>query len=247
MLPYLLGLIGLAIGFALDAAIVRLAVAAEDEGDEPAEGLAPADRPEAGEPRPSVHAEAGSLVLPLEGGEWAWARRLLVVGATAGLFATAGARYDGPAELTLVAAYICVFLVCAGTDLLAYRVPNVVTYPAIILALVAGLAMPDANLAAAVGGGALAGGVLLLPSLFTGGAGMGMGDVKLVAFAGLALGFFHIVAAMVLMSVAGGVVAVLLMLTRIRGRGEPIPYAPFISAGALATLLWQGSAFATLP
>jgi prepilin signal peptidase PulO-like enzyme (type II secretory pathway) len=48
------------------------------------------------------------------------------------------------------------------------------------------------------------------------------------------------------MAFAGGIAAVFLLLSGLRKRGEPIPYAPFISAGALAVLLWQGAAFASL-
>jgi hypothetical protein len=53
-------------------------------------------------------------------------------------------------------------------------------------------------------------------------------------------------AALLLMALAGGVVAAALLVSGRRKRGEPIPYAPFIALGAVATLLWQGSAFASL-
>jgi len=106
--------------------------------------------------------------------------------------------------------------------------------------------MPDTNLLSVIAGGALAGGVLLVPALFTGGVGMGMGDVKLATFSGLALGFVHAVPAMLFMALGGGAAAVVLLATGLRKRGEPIPYAPFISAGAIAALLWQGAAFVDL-
>ena len=176
----------------------------------------------------------------------AWARRLVVVAATAGLFALAAARYDDVSHLAVVTAYLCVLLVCAATDALAFRVPNVVTYPAIAGALALGAALPGADIVEVIAGGALAGGVLLLPALFTGGLGMGMGDVKLAAFIGLALGFANVVPALLFMALAGGLVAALLLVSGLRKRGEPIPYAPFISAGALAALLWQGTAFIRL-
>jgi prepilin signal peptidase PulO-like enzyme (type II secretory pathway) len=41
-------------------------------------------------------------------------------------------------------------------------------------------------------------------------------------------------------------VAVLLLVTGIRDRRDPIPYAPFIAAGALYVLLVQGAAFVEL-
>ena len=242
MVSLYLAAIGLAVGLALDALIVRLAVPPYDDDDGN-----PDELPAGGMPALApAHGEAGTLVLALDGSRAAWTRRLLVVAATAGLFAAAAARYDDISHLAVVTAYICVLLVCAGTDALSYRVPNVVTYPAIVGALVVGLAMPGADIYEVLAGGALAGGVLLLPALLTGGRGMGMGDVKLVAFAGLALGFANVAPALLFMALGGGLVAAVLLVSGLRSRGEPIPYAPFISAGALATLLWQGAAFVDL-
>ena len=120
------------------------------------------------------------------------------------------------------------------------------SWVAVLVGLLIGAVMPDANLSSVLAGGALAGGILLVRSLLTGGVGMGMGDVKLATFVGLALGFELAVRAMLLMAFAGGIAAVFLLLTGLRKRGEPIPYAPFISAGALAVLLWQGAAFVAL-
>jgi leader peptidase (prepilin peptidase)/N-methyltransferase len=126
---------------------------------------------------------------------------------------------------------------------MCYRVPNAVTYPAIVIALAVGATMSGASMVDVGIGGALAGGVFLLPALFTGGIGMGMGDVKLAAFVGLALGLEHVAPAMLITALGGGAVALFLLLTGLRKRGEPIPYAPFIAAGGLAALLWQGTAF----
>jgi Flp pilus assembly protein protease CpaA len=254
-----LALIGLPAGLALDALVTRLAVAPEDWNEtaapeqdaggvdgEPEEAGDEPSREGAAAFQASVHAEAGSLVV---GGEtvWgSWTRRLLIVGATVGLFAASAARFDEPAHLAIVAAYLSVLLVCAATDALTFRVPNVVTYPAMAGALAVGAAMPDADVLEVIAGGALAGGVLLLPALLTGGVGMGMGDVKLAAFVGLTLGFAHVAPALLLMAIGGGGVALILLVTGARKRGEPIPYAPFISAGAMAGILWQGTAFVSL-
>jgi leader peptidase (prepilin peptidase)/N-methyltransferase len=93
-------------------------------------------------------------------------------------------------------------------------------------------------------GGLVFAGLLLIPSLLTG--GMGMGDVKLALFVGFALGFELILPAMLLMAIGGGLAAVFLLVTRVRGRRDPIPYAPFIAGGALITMLTQGVAFTDL-
>jgi len=232
-----MALIGLPVGVALDVIIERLATEPYHEEDSD-EVLAPVS------PSPSLHAEAGALRVAHDP-EFAWRRRAMVIIATSVLFAIAAMRYEG-AELAVVGGYICVLLVCAGTDLLAFRVPNVVTYPAIAGALAAGAFMPGASLPDALFGGLLAGGILLLPALFTGGVGMGMGDVKLALFVGLALGFQLVPFALIVMALGGGAVAGALLLSRQRKRGEPIPYAPFISAGALVTLLGLGSTFSKL-
>jgi leader peptidase (prepilin peptidase) / N-methyltransferase len=242
--PIVLAVIGAVVGLALDAIVVRLAVPFDDEDEEDGEGVNDEEgaRPSRG---PSLASEAGALVMerPYES---KWLRRPAIVLATAGLFAAAGVRYDEPLHIALVTAYLCALIICASTDALCFRVPNVVTYPAILLALAAGLLMPDANAASVIVGGAIAGGVLLVPSLLTGGAGMGMGDVKLAAFVGFALGLEFVVPAMLVMALLGGVAAVVLLVLRFRKRGQPIPYAPFISAGGIVAMMMVGTAFESL-
>ena len=68
---------------------------------------------------------------------------------------------------------------------------------------------------------------------------MGMGDVKLAFFVGFALGLTFVVPAMLIMAMSGGLAAAILLVTRLRGKGDPIPYAPFIAGGALVALLIQ--------
>ena len=233
MTVVLLVAIGLVVGVALDVLIDRLAWERDDDGDAPQRS-----------PRPVLAAEAGHVAIGSQ--RSSLARRAAVMAATAGLFALAAVRYDEPGHLAIVTAYVCVLLVCTGTDLISYRVPNVITYPAIVAAIVIGALMPDADILEVLAGGALAGGVLLLPALLTGGVGMGMGDVKLAAFVGLAIGITHAAPAMLIMALGGGIAAALLLITGLRSKGEPIPYAPFIAAGGLAVLFWQGAAFATL-
>jgi len=233
MLTILMALIGLPVGVVLDVLIERLATEPYSDEDEDIDTpVVPAG--------PSIHSEAGALLVEHD---HVWRRRAIVVVATSALFALAAARYDSTAELTVVSAYICALLICAATDLLSYRVPNVITYPAILGALAAAALMPGANLYDALFGGLLAGGILLLPAIFTGGVGMGMGDVKLALFVGLAVGFQLVPIALLVMALGGGAVAAVLLVSRQRKRGEPVPYAPFISAGALVTLLGLGATF----
>jgi leader peptidase (prepilin peptidase)/N-methyltransferase len=38
--------------------------------------------------------------------------------------------------------------------------------------------------------------------------------------------------------IIGAVVSLILLLTKMRGLRDPIPYGPFLIAGAMVTLLW---------
>ena len=67
---------------------------------------------------------------------------------------------------------------------------------------------------------------------------MGWGDVKLAAFIGLAIGFPLVFVALYLAILSGGLVAIFLLASRLKGRKEGIPFGPFLSGGALATLYW---------
>jgi len=71
--------------------------------------------------------------------------------------------------------------------------------------------------------------------------GIGMGDVKLVAFIGLALGYFHLylVAIQLFLSfLIGAIVSIALLGFKIKNRKDRIPFAPFLASGAVIALIW---------
>jgi prepilin signal peptidase PulO-like enzyme (type II secretory pathway) len=236
-------LAGLVAGFVLDNLIARMA-------SEPYQRVDPEEgdrRAQHGPGAPlDLSSETGALAMPtLLTDRW-WLRRTIVVFATGAVFALVGWRYSGDGwQIPIVAAYVSALIICTATDLLAYRVPNAVTYPAIVAALVIGLTVDGTNRLDVVFGGLVFGGLLFVPSILTGGA-MGMGDVKLAFFVGFALGLTFVVPAMLLMAISGGLAAALMLVTRLRSKGDPIPYAPFIAGAALVVLLMQGTAFRSL-
>lgn len=162
---------------------------------------------------------------------------------TAALIGGAAVRFRNVGDVVLVGAYIAILVTCAATDLASFRVPNVITYPATILALVAAALMPNGDLRSALVGAGTAAGFMVVALVISRGA-MGLGDVKLAIFAGLAVGWPLVGDALLLMALSGGAVAVVLLATRVKGRRDPIPYAPFISAATIAVILWQGTTFA---
>lgn len=228
---------GVIVGFAIDAAIARMAREPFERGDVDEDDLRLRK-----EGALELGSETGALKMPDLLASQSWLRRAAVVGATAIIFALLGRQYHHVTDLPIVAAYAAVLIICTMTDILAYRVPNAVTYPAIVAAIVIGMAMPGTNRLDVLAGGAIFGGLLFVPAILTGGA-MGMGDVKFAFFVGFALGLTFVVPAMLIMAIAGGLAAAILLVTRLRGRGDPIPYAPFIAGGMLVVMLMQGTAF----
>jgi prepilin signal peptidase PulO-like enzyme (type II secretory pathway) len=233
---------GFVVGFILDILIARLAREPYERGDDDGDDAQPQ------EPRPrslELASETGSMVMPSLLTTASWYRTAAVVAVTTAAFAVLGRQYAGDdAHLAITAFYASVLIICASTDILAYRVPNAVTYPAILAALGVGMVIGEHRLSV-LAGGLIFGGILFVPSIITGGA-MGMGDVKLALFVGFALGLALIVPAMLIMALSGGLAALLLLVTRLRSKGDPIPYAPFIAGGALLTILLHGTAFVTI-
>lgn len=239
----IMAIFGVIAGFVLDELIARLAREPYEHDDD--EDMPHPKRRNAGG-QLELASETGALEMPRLLTTSSALRRVFVVAATAGIFALLGHQYGGADwHLAIVAFYASVLIICTATDLLAYRVPNAVTYPAIVGALIIGMVVPGTNRLDVAAGGLIFGGLLFIPSILTGGA-MGMGDVKLALFVGFALGLTFVVPAMLIMAMSGGLAAAILLVTRLRGKGDPIPYAPFIAGGALVALLIQGSAFYTI-
>ena len=238
-----MAIIGLITGFVLDELIARMAREPYERGELEDDDLRLKKH---GGTSLELNSETGALAMPGLLTTASAYRRITVIAATVGIFALLGRQYAGDdAHLAIVSFYAAVLIICTGTDVLAYRVPNAVTYPAIILALVIGMVLPGANRLEVVAGGLLFGGLLFVPSILTGG-GMGMGDVKLAFFVGLALGLTLVVPAMLVMAISGGLAAAILLATRLLGKGDPIPYAPFIAGGMLVAMLLSGTAFTRL-
>ena len=88
----------------------------------------------------------------------------------------------------------------------------------------------------------LGGGLLYLTALFSlvvfKKEGMGGGDVKLLAMVGAFLGWKPVLITMVLGSVLGALVGVTLIVLRLQGRKDYIPFGPYLALAALLSLVW---------
>jgi prepilin signal peptidase PulO-like enzyme (type II secretory pathway) len=182
--------------------------------------------------------------LPWQVEPWRKRVRLLVVLSAPFLMAAAGWRFQ-PIDAVAVSALVLALLVCTGTDLIEYRVPNVVTYPGTVLALAAAALYPDGNVLNAVLA-ALTGGLIFLAMAIVTRGGIGLGDVKLAMLIGAALGFPGGYQALVAGVMAGGIVILLLFVTGVVSRRQAVPYAPFLALSAVAVVLTHGANFAPL-
>ena len=129
------------------------------------------------------------------------------------------------------------------TDLDTRLIPNriLIRYGGIgsILLLVGGLfaADPGALLDAVVGSAAYFG-IMFVLALLARGA-LGYGDVKLAAFIGLFVGYLgwrHVVTAAISAFIVAGLVAIVLLVTRLAGRKDAIAFGPFMVAGGFIAL-----------
>jgi leader peptidase (prepilin peptidase)/N-methyltransferase len=175
----------------------------------------------------------------------------LVEALTAVLFLLAFWRFGLTAPFGFTAFWCCVFLVIAFIDWEHKLILNRVTYPAAIVALIilAGESLfpgdllgnleltPRPAILSGVIGGAI-GLVFFLVVFIINPRGMGMGDVKLAGLIGLVTGFPLGLVALFIGIFAGGLAAVALLVMRMKGRKDVVPYGTFLAIGPIITLLW---------
>lgn len=78
-------------------------------------------------------------------------------------------------------------------------------------------------------------GFLFLLYIFTGGRGIGGGDIKLMAAAGLLLGWKHIILALILGCIIGSVIHIILM--KVSNKGRMLAFGPYLSVGITISML----------
>jgi leader peptidase (prepilin peptidase)/N-methyltransferase len=164
-------------------------------------------------------------------------RNVLVELTTAVAFALLYNRYGLTGHLLLVSAYTAILILVTVTDLEHRLILNQVIGPAILLALIAGWFTPGLSWRQALVGGLVGFGFFYVAALLYPG-GMGAGDVKLAAFIGLITGFPVVILALLVTIMAGGLISLVLVVTRIRSLRDAIPYGPFLVIGGAFALFW---------
>lgn len=88
-----------------------------------------------------------------------------------------------------------------------------------------------------IGGLVLSGALFILIIILSKG-GMGGGDVTLIGALGFILGIKKIFFTIFLSFILGAIISVFLLITKIKGRKDPIPFGPFIILGFFIVVFW---------
>ena len=163
------------------------------------------------------------------------------------------------ARFGVTAFWCCVFILIIFIDWEHKLILNKVTYPAAILALALlafdafspGLLLPGglpflpldkpAILSGVIGGAA--GFVFFLMVFLIAPRGMGLGDVKLAGLIGFVVGWPLVVVALLIGILLGGLLAIVLLAFRLKGRKDPIPYGTLLAIGPIIALFWGTDIF----
>jgi leader peptidase (prepilin peptidase) / N-methyltransferase len=152
---------------------------------------------------------------------------------TAVLYALVVALKDEPVEIALGLLLVTALVPITLIDLELRLIPNKITLPAAIAAVVAGVVLDIGFVPEQLIAGAAAGGFFLLAALAYP-RGMGMGDVKLAGMLGLYLG--RAVAPAIFAGLILGVVVGAVIIARKgarEGRKTAVPFGPFLALGGI--------------
>lgn len=152
-----------------------------------------------------------------------------------GAWLLAAVLFQGaPLRAVLYSLLFSLLTVVAVIDWRTFEIPNGVNLAILLLGIVQ-LAADLENWPLYLIGMCSVSLFFLLLWFLTGGNGLGMGDVKLMAAAGLLLGWQRILLAMILGSVSGAIIHSIRMT---RGAGRKLAFGPYLAAGIWVAALW---------
>lgn len=137
--------------------------------------------------------------------------------------------------------YAAVTIVIFVIDMEHQLILNNILMPAMAVALLISLFSSQIELTPTLLNaviGAVAGFGIFLVVYIVSRGGMGEGDIKLGALAGLITGWPNVVVAVILSWIASGLVAFWLLACRRKGRREAIAFGPFLALSMFITFLW---------
>ena len=144
-------------------------------------------------------------------------------------------------DLQLLAFYlieICFMLAIFFYDLMYKEIPDRLSLPAIVIAIVGVLALQILNWQEVLAGGLLVGGFFLAQFVLSKGRWIGGGDIRLGALIGVLLGWKMGLAALAIAYITGGLISIFLLLKVKITKNSEIAFGPFLVTGALVVLFF---------
>ena len=186
--------------------------------------------------------EAGAMVRPagwVRPVDWRTAVVVLLGGAS---LAALALRFADPVPLAIFGAFFAALTLLLATDLDQRLLPDVVTLPAIPLALVIDLSganplVPPAALPAAILAALAIPAFLFAVAIPFGAGAIGMGDLKLLVSVGLLAGLARAITGVVVGALVAGVVLAILLAARRITLRTYVPFGPFLIVGAYWAVL----------
>ncbi len=135
-----------------------------------------------------------------------------------------------------------ILIVIAFIDLKEMIIPDILVILIIIITIIYKVLLfllysKSPDLLNSIGGLVLSSLLFVLIILVSKG-GMGGGDVTLIGSLGFILGIKNIFLTIFLSFILGAIISVILLITKIKGKKDPIPFGPFIILGFFITSFW---------
>jgi leader peptidase (prepilin peptidase)/N-methyltransferase len=186
--------------------------------------------------------EAGAIVRPagwVRPVDWRTVVVILLGGTSLGALAL---RFEDPVALAIFGTFFAALTLLLATDLDQRLLPDVITLPAIPLALLIDLLganplIPPGALPAAIFAALAIPAFLFAVAIPFGAGAIGMGDLKLLVSVGLLAGLARAVTGVVVGALVAGVVLAMLLAARRITLRAYVPFGPFLIAGAYWAVL----------
>lgn len=153
------------------------------------------------------------------------------------LFVFAGWHLGLSIDLLPALLLLTALVAITAIDLDRQLIPDVISLPGIAVGLFLSAIIGRPGWLDSLVGALVGGGIFFLIIVASRG-GMGGGDMKLGAMLGAFLGWKLVLVAILLSVLAGGVVAIVLLALRRRGRKDAVPFGPFLALGGAVSLFW---------
>jgi leader peptidase (prepilin peptidase)/N-methyltransferase len=184
-------------------------------------------------------------------------RYALVELLTAVLFVLIGRRFGLDVATPIYIVFTAALIVGSFIDIDHFILPDEITIPGIFIGLLLGVGIPiffpdssfipedpvDAVIGAVIGGGSLWSLGVIAKAVLRRDA-MGFGDVKLMTMVGFLIGWRMTLLTLFLSAILGLLITLPIHIVKGKGRYAHLPYGPYLSLGAVLSLLWGEALFA---